>query len=125
MAGLIPFFFTSIVHFSIIYSWASVAEWLRRLALKLLAPLRCGSSSNPKRGSCQLLTECFWFNPRNNVFLQLWKLTAICNQIRLENGVKHQYTVTPYTHKRLAANFFCKCFSTLTHHCSKYTVHYR
>ena len=27
------------------------------LALKLLAPLLCGSGSNPMRGSCQLLTE--------------------------------------------------------------------
>ena len=57
---------------------------LRRLALKLLAPLRWGS--NPMRGSCQLLMEGCWFTPRdnlftprNNVFLQLWKLTAICN----------------------------------------------
>ena len=31
------------------------AEWLRRLALKLLAPLVW--DSNPMRGSCQLLTE--------------------------------------------------------------------
>ena len=44
-------------------------------ALKLLAPLRWGS--NPMRDSCQLLTEGCWFTPRNNVFLQLWKLTAI------------------------------------------------
>ena len=54
---------------------ASVTEWLKRLALKLLAPLRWGS--NPMRGSCQLLTEGSWFTPRNNLFLQQWKLTAI------------------------------------------------
>ena len=36
-----------------------MAEWLRRLALELLAPLRCGSGSNPMRDSCQLVTECF------------------------------------------------------------------
>ena len=58
---------------------ASMAEWLRRLALKLLAPLLCGSGSNPMRGSCQLLAEGCWFTPRNNLFLQLWKLTAIYN----------------------------------------------
>ena len=40
---------------------ASVAEWLKRLALKLLAPLRWGSGSNTMRGSCQLLTEGCWF----------------------------------------------------------------
>ena len=74
------------------YTGTSVAEWLRRLALKLLAPLCCGSGSNPKRRSCQLLTEGCWFNPRSNVFLQLWKLTAIYNQIRLKNWVKHQFT---------------------------------
>ena len=54
------------------------------------ALLRWGS--NPMRGSCQLLTEGFWFTPRNNLFLQLWKLTAIYNQILLKNGVKHQFT---------------------------------
>ena len=62
----------------------SVAEWLRRLALKLLAPLRCGSGWNPTRDSSQLLTEGCWFTPRNNLFLKLWKLTAIYNQIRLK-----------------------------------------
>ena len=56
----------------------SVAEWFGRLALKLLAPLRWGS--NPMRGSCQLLTEGCWFTSGNNQFLQLWKLTAICNR---------------------------------------------
>ena len=66
---------------------ASVAEWLRCRALKLLAPLRWGST--PMRGSCQLLTEGCWFTPTNNVFLQLWKLTAIYNQTWLKNGVKH------------------------------------
>ena len=69
---------------------ASMAEWLRRLALKLLAPLLWGS--NPMSGSCQLLTEGCWFTPRNNLFLQLWKLTAIYNQTWLRNGVKHQFT---------------------------------
>ena len=66
----------------------SVAEWLRRLASKLSAPLRWGS--NPMRGSGQLLTEGCWFT--QNVFLQLWKLAAIYNQKRLKNGVKHQFT---------------------------------
>ena len=56
---------------------ASVAEWFRRLVLKLFAPHRWGS--NPMWGSCQLLPEGCWFTPRNNVFLQLWKLTAIYN----------------------------------------------
>ena len=69
---------------------ASVAEWLRCLALKLLAPL-CWDS-NPMRGSYQLLTDGCWFTPRNNVFLQLWKLTAIHNQTWLKIGVKHQFT---------------------------------
>ena len=67
-----------------------MAEWLRRFALKLLAPLRWGS--NPMRGSCQLLTESCWLTHKNNVFLQLWKLPAIYNQIRLKNGVKHPFT---------------------------------
>ena len=66
---------------------ASVAELLRRLALKLLAPLCWGL--NPMRGSCQLLKEGCWFTPRNNLFLQLWKLTAIYNQIWLKNDVNH------------------------------------
>ena len=56
-----------------VYRGASIAEWLRRIAVKLLAPLRWGSGSNPMRGSCQLLT----FNPTNKLFLQLWKPTAI------------------------------------------------
>jgi len=64
-----------------------VVEWLRCLALKLLPPLRWGS--NPMRGSCQLLTQGFWFTPMNHLFLQLWKLTAIYNQIRLKNSIKH------------------------------------
>ena len=65
--------------------------WPSGFALKLLAPLRCGS--NPMRGSCQLLTEGCWFTPRNNLFLQLLKLTAIFNQTWLKNGVKHQFTL--------------------------------
>ena len=71
---------------------ASEAEWLRRFALKLLAPLRW--DSNPMRGSCQLITEGCWFTPRNNLFLHLKKLTAIYtfNQTWLNNGVKHQFT---------------------------------
>ena len=64
------------------------SQWLSGLmclALKQLAPLRWGS--NPMRDSCQLLTEDCWFTPRNNVFLQLWKLTAIYNQyITVENN---------------------------------------
>ena len=56
---------------------------------KILASLRLGS--NPMRGSCQLLTEGCWFTPRNCLFLQLWQLTAISNQLRLKNGVKHQF----------------------------------
>ena len=71
-----------------------MAEWLRRLTLKLLAPLHWGS--NPMRGSWQVLTEGCCFTPRNNVFLQLWKLTAIYNLKRLKNGVKHQFTSTQY-----------------------------
>ena len=35
----------------------------------------------------------YWFTPRNNLFLQLWKLTAIFNQIWLKNVVKHQFTI--------------------------------
>ena len=38
-----------------------------------------------------LLTEGCWFTPRNNLFLQLWKLTAIYNQSWLKNGVKHYF----------------------------------
>ena len=67
-----------------------MAEWLMRLALKLVTPLRWGS--NPMRGSCQLLTEGCWSTPRNSLFLQLWKLTAIYNQTWLKNGVKHLFT---------------------------------
>ena len=63
---------------------ASVAEWRKCLPLKLLAPLHCGSGSNPMRGSCQLLTEGCWFTLRNNQCLQLWKLTAIYNQKSLK-----------------------------------------
>ena len=49
--------------------------------------LLCGSSLNPMRGICQMLTEGCWFTPRNNLSLKLWKLTAIYNQIRLKNGL--------------------------------------
>ena len=71
----------------------SVAVRLRRLALKLLAPLRSGSGSNHMGDSCQLLTEGCWFTPRNHLF-QLLKLTTIYNQIRLINGVTHQFPIT-------------------------------
>ena len=71
-------FFPNIFCIYVTYTWttykwngASVTEWLRRLTLKLLAPLRWGS--NPMRGGCQLLTEGCWFTPMNNLFLQLWK----------------------------------------------------
>ena len=70
-----------------------MAEWLRCLALKLLAPLRCGLVSNPMSASCQLLTEGCWFTHGNYRFLQLWKLTALYNQTELKNGVKQQYTL--------------------------------
>ena len=82
---------------------ASVVECLRRLAYKLLAPLRRGSGSDPMRGSCQLLTEGGWFTPRNNLFFQMWKLTTIYNIIRSKNGVKHQFTSPPphHIHMRL------------------------
>ena len=55
----------------------SMTKWIRRLALKLLALLRCGSGSIPMRRSCQLFTEVCWFTLKNNQFLQLWKPTAI------------------------------------------------
>ena len=84
-------------YFNLSLSGASVAEWLRRLAFKLLVSLQCGS--NPMRGSGQLVTEGCWFTPWNNLFLQLWKLTAIYNQTCLKNGVKHQFTSpSPVTH---------------------------
>ena len=79
-----------------LFRGASVAKWLRCLALKLLAPLRWGS--NPMRGSCQLLMEGYWFTPSNDLFLQLWRLTAIYNQTWLNNGVKHQFTSPHFTH---------------------------
>ena len=57
------------------------------------APLRCGFDSNLKtRGSCELLTEYCWFTPRNNLFFQLWKLTAIYNQIMLKNSPHLTFT---------------------------------
>ena len=49
---------------------------------------RFGSGLNPMRGGCQLLNEGCVFTPRIDQFLQLWKLNAIYNQIRLKNGVK-------------------------------------
>ena len=69
-----------------------MVEWLRRRALELLAPLRWGL--NPMRGSCQLLTGGCWFTHMNNLFLQLWKLTAIYNQTWLNIGIKHQFNST-------------------------------
>ena len=68
-----------------------MAEWSRRLAVKLLASIRSGSGSNPMRGSCQLLTEGCLFTPMNNLFLQLLQLTGY-SRISLNNGVKHQFT---------------------------------
>ena len=47
-----------------------------------------------------MLTEGCWFTPRNNLFLQLWKPTAIYNQIKLKNGVKHQITSPHLTSPR-------------------------
>ena len=55
------------------------------------SPLWFGFESHERQGSCQLLTEGCWFTPRNKLFLQLWKLTAIYDQIRLKNGVKQQF----------------------------------
>ena len=75
---------------------ASMADWLWWLALKLLAPLHCGSGLNPMSGSCQLLTEGCWFTSMNNMILQMWKLTTIYNQKRLKNGVKHEFTSPQY-----------------------------
>ena len=71
--------------------WVSVTDWLRRFALKLLAPLRCCWGSNTMRGSWQLLTEASWFTHRNNVFLKLWKLTSIYNTQKMKNGVEHNF----------------------------------
>ena len=47
-----------------------------------------------------LLMECCWFTPRNNLFLQLLKRTAIYthNQVRWRNGVTHQFTSSAYEH---------------------------
>ena len=59
-----------------------MAEWLRRLALKVHAPFHCGAGWNPMRDSCQLLTEGCWFTPRSNQFPQLWKLTAIIKHLQ-------------------------------------------
>ena len=61
----------------------SMVEWIRWLALKLLAPLRCGSGSIPMSRSCSLLTEYCWFTLKNNQFIQLWKPTTIYNLVRL------------------------------------------
>ena len=83
---------------SLSLSFTLYVELLRRLALKLLAPLRWGS--NPMRGSCQLLhvTEGCWFTPRNKMFLQLWQLTAIYNQIRLKSGVNTNSPIHLHKH---------------------------
>ena len=54
------------------------------LALKLPARLRCGLGSTPMRGGCKFLTDGCWFTPKkDNKFIQLWKLTAVYNRIRL------------------------------------------
>ena len=58
----------------------------------LLITLNYSSLSAGVQIQCQLLTEGSLFTPRNNLFLQLWKLTTIYNQIWLKNGVKHQFT---------------------------------
>ena len=76
-----------------------MAERLRRFALRLLASLRRGSGSNPMRGTCicQLLTEGCCFTPGNNVFLQLWKLTATCVYTLIgmkKNDVTHKHHLT-------------------------------
>jgi len=73
---------------------ASVAEWLRRLPLKLLAPLLWGS--NPMRGCCQLLMEGCCFTHRHNLFIHLWKMTAIYNQTRLKNTNSPHLTIDWY-----------------------------
>ena len=39
-------------------------------------------------GSCQLLAEACWFNQRNSQLNMLWKLIAIFNGKRLNNGLK-------------------------------------
>ena len=58
------------------------------------------------RGSCQLLTECCWFNLRNNLFLQLWKLTSIYYEIWLKITYNTNSLLTPvslfYLHNVLA-----------------------
>ena len=90
-----------------------MAEWLRRIALELLARLRCGSGSNPMRVNCQLLTEDCWFTPRNRLSLQLWKLTSIYNQIRLKNGVKHPFT------SRIGELFFILYCTTILTSCKE------
>ena len=46
------------------------------------------------KGSEWMCSEYF---PRNNKFLQQWKLTAIYNQKRLKNGAKHQLTSPQFT----------------------------
>ena len=50
--------------------------------------------SSLTRGSCQLLTEGCLFTPRNNTFLQLWKLTTIYNQIMFKKWHKTPIQLT-------------------------------
>ena len=63
-----------------------MAEWLRRLALKLLVPpLGFGFESHESQLSVE--NGGCWFSVRNNVFLKVRKLPALYNEIRWENGV--------------------------------------
>ena len=48
-----------------------------------------------------MLTEGCWFTPRNNQFLQLWKLTVKNDLIRLTDDVKHQLTSHQLTSRPL------------------------
>ena len=79
--------------------WDQFRIWERGLRGRVVKASRFETTrplcwgSNPMRGSCQFLTEGCWLTPRNNVFLQLWKLTAIYNPNMVENGVKHQFTI--------------------------------
>ena len=66
----------------------SVAEWLIRLALKTLAPLRYGSGLNPVIGSCHLLNGRF-LTPSHQQFVppavQTDRHIRLYNQTKAEN----------------------------------------